>query len=647
MGFQFIDNQPVRFSSFKFDDQACINKDLSAYNILMKPGDPLHWQAKLKCCEAVNIACNASAEGDELVTDGDMSNAAAFTLGTGWAIAAGVATLTATGTNGALLQTGLATTTGAQYVIRVTINSNTTGFGVDVYLGGRRIGQVDPGLTGLFEFYGTSGSTGSIQVQSSNDYSNALSGTLVIDNLSVKNVASCYTFDTSAIEYVVNGSFTGSSDGWALGAGWTWVNAANDYTEHTTPASLLPVLQTITGITHRADILFAITISNRTVGGIDYYYGETFMASLTTNAVHTFNYAAFGLNNDFLKLYPVTGFDGRIDDISATETQSGWSYDPDNGFCHTPGWANAFYAGATIIAGHYYKMIVEVIVNQGSVTIEAGGVVLGIVNKTGVYPYYFTAITTDGEKFTPSFDFDGCILDTIDICRLFRTVLQARLVYEDGVTGATDWHTTSSSSNPVILEGEWVTWRINSLAAILSGGVPVALNYSCYRMQVKVECDPADPVSISTSTSDTVINYSATQPCTKLFMSYCNGHALDFNFGYYGDMFRIYMRLRTLYFNPVQNIDAEDYEFSSGIRKRMYATRIKKYEALFDYCDEYAHDVIGLMIATDFMYIDNTQYIADAGTYEPDWTERGKRNLAQSTIELMKSDGIIFNRNCS
>lgn len=646
MGFQFIDNQPIRFNSAKFDDQSCINKDLSAYNILMKPGDPIHWQAKLQCCENVNDACDASIEGAEMITDGDMSNPAAFVLGAGWAIAAGVATFTATGVGAAIRQTGIGTVTGRPYLVSVEVVSNDTGFGVYILLGGKRAADIPANVTGVFEFYISSGSVDNIQLQSANDYGDASSGTLVIDNLSLKPVANCYTFDNSTIEYIINGGFTTTNQPWTITFGWTY--AANIVT-HTTPAETNSVTQqTIIG--NGRDILWSIDVGKvtpRTTGGIDIYYGNVNMQGTAANGIFSFNYPAFGLSDDTIRILPWGGFDGDIDDVSATETFSGWFYDPVGGFCHQTGWANAFYAGNTLTVGRYYKMTFEITVQDGSVVVEAGGVVLGTVDKTGVYTFYFTSLSTAGERFTPSSDFDGCILDTIDICFLFRDTLQARLVYQDGITGATDWHTVLSSSNPVILDENYVTWRINSLASILSGGVLVSLPYSCYRMQVKVVCDIADPPSVTTHTSDTVINYAATQPCTKMFMSYCEGDALDFRFGYQGNMFRIYSRLRTLYFNPSYPIDAQDYEFSSGLSQRIYATKKKKYELLFDYCDEYAHDVIALMIVCDIMIIDNVQYIADSKDYEPEWADRGKRNLAQSIIELQKSDGIIFNRNCS
>lgn len=641
MPFEFINNQPIRFKSYKFDDQACINKDLSAYNVLLQPGDPLHWQARLRCCEDINLACDAMGEGAELVTDGDMSNPAAFGLGTGWSIAAGKATYTAPGLGN--IRQVIAVTVGRPYKVTVDVDSNTTGFGLAVFLGSRRIGTIASGVTGTVDIYGTSGTGGDVDIFSDSDYAEAITGTAVIDNLSVKEVALCYTFDTSVRQFVSNGTFTGSAAGWSLEASWAY---SVDNVLHTA-GTVASILQTLSSLTHGDDYQVSLTVGG-TAGAVTIIIGTILVNTFAGGSgAQAFDYTGKLLISKLLEIEATSPFDGTLDDISVLETQSGWSFDPESGFCHTPGRVNAFYAGNTITINRYYKIIIEVIVEAGSVLVEAGGVQLGTITKTGIYSFFFTALTAEGERFTPSTDFDGCILNTIDMCQLYRDVLQARLVYDDGITGATDWHTTTSPSNPLILSDDYVTWRITSLAAILSGGVPVALPYSCYRMQVQVQCDPADPIIVSTSTSDTFINYQATHSCTKMFMAYCNGDDLDFRFGFNGDMFRIYSRLRTLYFNPSYPIDAEDYKFSSGLKKRIYAELTKSYEVLFDYIDEYAHDVIWLMHGVTFLYIDGAFSIITSGSYEPEWAERGKRNLAQGIIEVEKSDGILFNRNCS
>lgn len=647
MAITFIDNQPIRFNSAKFDDQSCINKDLSGYSVLMQPGDPLYFQFKQYCCED-NLACDADELGAELVTDGDMSNPGAWTAGTNWAVAVGVAT-SSSGTIGTLSQGSLGMTTGASYQVQINIVSNSSDIDVAIFLGGRRIALIGANETGVHTLYGMAGTTDEITIQLNTDYTSTSTGELVIDDVSVKQIAICYTYDTSIKEYVSNGEFDGSSTGWTLGTGWTWVNAADDYVEHTTPPQTEPVSQTIANIPHRADILFSVTISNRTTGQIDFDYGEVFMQTLTGNATHSFNYPAYGLGNDLLKLVPnntISDFDGRIDDVSATEESSGWSYNPTDGFCHETGWTNAFYAGNTLTIGRYYKMTIQVSMTEGELLIEAGGQTLGTVTQSGIYNYYFTATTTAGEMFTPSSDFDGCILPDMELCQLRRDY-EFRLIYENGA-GATDWHTEASSQDAVVYDGDWVTWSVTSLASVLSGGIPVALPYSCYKMQVNDFCAGGVMDSVQ-FTSDTTINYQLSHPCTKRIRAWADGESLGFNFGDNGNLFILVQRFRTLYMNPSYPNSGEDYEYSTGTIKRIFAKTEKRYEMLFDYMDEYAHDTMGNgMIPCDIFEIDGVEYLVVFKDYEPNWAERGKRNLAQSTIEIQKRiEKVLFNRNCS
>lgn len=645
MAITFIDNQPIRFNSAKFDDQSCINKDLSGYSVLMQPGDPLNFQAKQYCC-GDNLACDADELGAELVTDGDMSNAGSWTATGGWVVGGGLATLTAAGVDGQLSQTGLAISVGQQYRVQVNVISNTTGYIIDVYLGGRRIGQIEPNATGIHNLYGVAGTQTSIGINASNDYSVVSSGIIVIDDVSAKQMASCYTFDTNISQRITNGDFA-SASGWGTDADWT---IAAGLATHTTPAGLGDVYQQI-NLAHREDFTFTFTISGRTAGSVDVVYGNTVMANYSANATHTFNYPVYGLTDLFVRFTAVGGFDGSIDNVSVTSTRSGWSYDPVGGFCHevaigVEGRTNAFYAGNTLTIGDYYQMLVEVIMTSGgSVLIEAGGVQLGTITESGRYSFYFTALTTAGEKFTPTSDFDGCIMPDISLCQ-FRKDYEMRLVYEDG-TGATDWHTSSSSQDPIVYTDEWVTWKVTSLSSVLSGGIPVELPYSCFKVELRDFCYNGVEDSFQYS-SDTTINYKANHPCTKRIRAWSGGIASGFNFGTNGTLFKLIERFETLYFNPTYPNSGEDYEYSTGTLKRIFSKTEKRYELLFNYMDEYAHDTMSVMVVCDIFEMDGVEYLVPFKDYEPQWHERGKRNLAQSTIEIQKRiEKVLINKNCA
>lgn len=644
MPIQFIDNQPVRFNSAKFDDQACINKDTSAYAILMQPGDPLCVQVKNVCRENDNIACLNSEVSSEKVTDGNFSNAAAFTVSGGWSIAAGKASFAFAGGDGSVTQSGLVIQVGEQFRIQLDVDSNTTGHDISVFLGGRRIGLIPSSFTGTYTLYGPAGTTDQVSFNANNDYGAPTSGAIVVDNLSVKQIAFCYQFDTSTIDHVTNGAFTGSANGWTAESGWGY---STDDVDAVAVGVDKYIYQSLPNIPHREDIFFSIDVTARSAGSLTMYYGNTVIApgisAVTTVATHDQNYPAFGLNDDILRIGGSAGtpFSGTIDNVSAIEEKSGWSYDPVSGFCHTVGWANPFYSTESLTIGAKYYYYVEIIVNDGSVMIENGGVNLGTITESGVYVFVFTAITTDQDRYTPSSDFDGCIGPNIRICEL-ESAIDFRLIHDDG-TGATDWHTVTSPQDAVRNFRQYVTWCATTLDDILSGGIGVALPYGCYYVQIRVGGEGGDIF-----TSDNIINYKVQHNCTKRIRAWSDFESLGFYFGDNGDFFKLIQRFRVLYMNPVYPNEGEDYEYSTGTIQRIFAKGGKLYEFSFDYMDEYAHDTVGNgMILCDIFEVDGVEYNIPFKDYEPQWAERGKRNLAMSSIEIQKRiQGIVFNRNC-
>lgn len=641
MPFKFIDNQPVRFNSAKFDDQSCINRDTSAYQMLVARGDPVCVQL-LQECKAGNVACLNAEVSNELVTDGDFSNAAAFTETGGWSIAAGVASFAFAGGDGSVTQSGLLISVGAQYRIQITINSNTTGHDISVALGGRRIGLINANATGIQTLYGPAGVTDEVSFNANNDFGAPTQGAIEIDNLSVKQIAFCYQFDTSTIQHVQNGTFTGNADGWTTESGWGY--STNDVDAVAVGVDKY-IHQQLPNIGHREDITFSmeITASSGGATSLTMQYGNTIIApglsGVTTVAVHTQVYPAYGINDDILRIGgSAAAFTGTIDNVSALEEKSGWSYDSVSGFCHTPGWANAFYSTEPLEIGSYYELTIEVTMSEGSLYVECGGVVMGTITQSGIYTFYFTALTTEADKYTPSIDFDGCISPDINICQL-REDIEFRLIHDDG-TGATDWYTLNSPQDEVRFKGRFVAWCITSLDDALSGGISVEEPFGCYYVQVREGED-------TPYTSDTIINYQNTHDCTKRIRAWADGESLGFHFGDNGDFFILTQRFRTLYMNPVYPIEGEDYELSSGTIQRIFAKGGKQYELEFDYMDEYGHDTMSVMIKCDIFELDGVEYQVPFKDYEPQWAERGRRNLAKSTIEIQKRiEGILFNRNC-
>jgi hypothetical protein len=135
------------------------------------------------------------ALGSELVTNGDFSSGTGWTLGTGWAVSGGQATFTATGANSALTTVATAAAvSGRTYEIRYTVVSNTLNAGT-LRLGAFSSGsyssavQTLPSTVGnqIFRFQSVPSGAGTVL-----DFwvtSAATSGSITIDNISVKELA--------------------------------------------------------------------------------------------------------------------------------------------------------------------------------------------------------------------------------------------------------------------------------------------------------------------------------------------------------------------------------------------------------------------------------------------------------------------------
>jgi hypothetical protein len=172
------------------------------------------------------------------------------------------------------------------------------------------------------------------------------------------------------------------------------------------------------------------------------------------------------------------------------------------------------------------------------------------------------------------------------------------------------------------------------------GGEPndFALVDGCYRIKFNDCCTGESVIS------DTVINYTTgTHDCTVLVDATCDGEAFGFDFS---ANFSIRHRLRTLRFNPTYRNEGEDSQGSDGVKRRPFAQSEKVYSCLFDYCDEPTHDAINAQLLCDTLTFDGVEYFYPIQDYSPDWSDRGKLNLAQSQIELQKKQSVIFNRNC-
>tara|TARA_R110000851_G_scaffold22894_2_gene67599 strand:- start:16732 stop:18039 length:1308 start_codon:yes stop_codon:yes gene_type:complete len=135
----------------------------------------------MKVTPALTITDAMTADGPELITDGDMSNPASFTLGAGWAIAGGLMTHTP-GTFTEVTQAA-AWVEGDLHTVGLTIASRTAGamnLALGAFVAGSTIGQQS--ANGALEFKNTAGSSGGLtRIEPT---ISSFDGT--IDNLSVK-----------------------------------------------------------------------------------------------------------------------------------------------------------------------------------------------------------------------------------------------------------------------------------------------------------------------------------------------------------------------------------------------------------------------------------------------------------------------------
>lgn len=174
----------------------------------------------------------------------------------------------------------------------------------------------------------------------------------------------------------------------------------------------------------------------------------------------------------------------------------------------------------------------------------------------------------------------------------------------------------------------------------IAGGEPndFALTTGCYQIRFNDCCTGESYLS------DTVINYTTdTHECTVLVDATCDDQAFGFDFS---NQFSLSQRLRLLRFNPIYKNEGEDGQGSDGVKRRPFARSEKVYNCIFDYCDEPTHDAINTQLLCDNLTLDGVEYFCPIKDYQPEWSDRGKLNLAQSQVELQRKQSVIFNRNC-
>lgn len=285
-------------------------------------------------------------------------------------------------------------------------------------------------------------------------------------------------------------------------------------------------------------------------------------------------------------------------------------------------------------AGNYHS-VKFVISNctQGGVQVEMGGVVFGTTSGNGEFTYYNIPADASGLlRFIKQNDFDGCITQ-VDVNDFGNPTTRFNVRWEDlAGNDVTATYVPDYYDDRLVWCTDWTT---------LDPDVDAC---EVIKMVLQESCD--DEVYVEY----TSINYASYNPsgwdCTKVVEAYSDGYAYGF---YFGDInspdFTLVQRLRVLQFNPIYPNEGEEYLYSNGAYTRSFGQTGKRRQCWFDYVDEACHDTIRVQLMNQKLFVDNYAFYFPIENYEPEWTENGKYNLAQSRVILVHEE-TLFSSPC-
>lgn len=454
---------------------------------------------------------------------------------------------------------------------------------------------------------------------------------------------------------ILNGSFTGAATSWNLTGGCAYGTNNAAFTAANNTAAWQSLTSALTGELYK--VTFTIT---RSAGVLTASLGNLDFSPVGCTAVGPLNaYTASGTYTIYLRWVTTANcilfesddnFVGTLDTVSVNQMGTCTLY-PNDG--NTPGWFNdgtsIFHVvGATtafsitpapLAVSTYYKVTLSV------TNMTAGTLVVGMGDSTnsitgnGSYTLYGSSGGTQTFTLTPTTDFDGYIGNDMEVVEMSRSHT-IKLINDAGLPVSQNYDSTTSQ-DPIVYNDEWITWSVELNSVLNLSGIDTPLPVGCYRIVITDAC---------TSTVYTQLNQyryagsSGTWANTKLLTAYCDGEAFGFEFTTSG--FRLQQRLRMTYFSPKYAIKGDDYFYSTGEMKKLYAERQKLRTALFDYVDENTHDMISLQLNCDTLTVDGVAYFVPTKDYTPEWESNGRRSLAQSRIELQYKTDVLFNKNC-
>ena len=113
----------------------------------------------------------------------------------------------------------------------------------------------------------------------------------------------------------------------------------------------------------------------------------------------------------------------------------------------------------------------------------------------------------------------------------------------------------------------------------------------------------------------------------------------------FNTQFWLRARLPIQFSNPHSPTKTENYLYSNGNKKKIYAQVGKAWDLTFLEVDENMHDTIANIINCDHFKIEGVEYISEEKEYSPNWNFKSQLSIADSKIEVQKIDGTRFNTN--
>lgn len=320
-----------------------------------------------------------------------------------------------------------------------------------------------------------------------------------------------------------------------------------------------------------------------------------------------------------------------------------WTRNEAGKLCHITGNIGEIYTNLVfppLIDGNYYKIILTISNRtQGSINVATSAFTSNpLCIGNGTFVRYLSVSGGFDEQLIlyPDNDFDGCISNVL-IQQIENT--GGFQIFNQNNVAVSDFYDTNSSSNPVTIYNDRISWCI-SFDSVLRSASLISLASGCYKIGFFESGDSA----VVYSTNNISYNASNTYEKTKMFYGNCEGEAFGFIFT--GTGFSLNQRLPVLQINPKYEIEADEYVTSQGIRSTSSVRKDKLKTLWVDYIDEIAHDAFSTLINCDEVTMDGLDVYFPVNDYEPEWNENQKYNTAQVKLDFKFNPASLYNKNC-